>query len=64
MNDIIYFTKGAPKIMPPILLRWPTTSEAYVSGMAVEVEPFHQYFMTLCCCVTDSNTGAVRQNVV
>ena len=25
--------------MPPILLCWPTTSEADVGGMAVDVEP-------------------------
>jgi len=28
------------------------TSEADVSGMAVEVEPSHQYSIMFCCCVT------------
>ena len=32
---------AAPKVMPPILLCWPTTSEVDVGGMAVEVEPSH-----------------------
>jgi len=29
--------------LPPILLSWPTTSEVDIGGMAVEVEPAHQY---------------------
>jgi len=29
----------APKVMPPVLLCWLTTSEADAGGMAVEVEP-------------------------
>jgi len=32
-------TGAAPKAMPPFLFCWPTTSEADVGGMAVEVEP-------------------------
>src|SRR5258705_13829834 len=36
-------TRVAPKLMPPILLCWSTTSEADVGGMAVEVEPCRQY---------------------
>jgi len=32
-------------------------------GIAVEVEPFHQYFVTFCCCVTDGSRGAVQQIV-
>ena len=48
----------SPKVMPPILLCWPTTSEVAVGGMAVEVEPFHQYPITFCCCVADSSGGA------
>ena len=38
----------APKLMPPILLCWPTTSEADVGNMAVEVEPFRQYSIKFC----------------
>ena len=30
-------------------------------GMAVQVEPSHQYFLTICCCVTDGSRGAVWQ---
>ena len=29
--------------MPPVLLCWPTISEADISGMAVEVETSQQY---------------------
>jgi hypothetical protein len=31
--------KGAPKVMPLILLYWPMTSEVDAGVMAVEVEP-------------------------
>jgi len=48
-------TRAAPKVMLPILLYWPTISGMDVGGMAVEVEPSHQYAMTLCCCVTDGS---------
>ena len=37
------------KLMPPILLCWPTTSEVDVAGIAVEVEPTHQYSVLLPC---------------
>ena len=37
--------RAALKVMPPILLWWPTTPEADVCGiLAVEVESSHQYF--------------------
>jgi len=45
--------------MPLVLLRWLTMSEVDVGGMAVEVEPFHQYPVTFCCHVTDGSRGAV-----
>ena len=38
-NWEILYTRTAPKAMPLLLLCWPTTSEADVSGMAVDVEP-------------------------
>jgi len=47
------------KLMPPISLRWPTTSEADVGDMAVEVEPFRQYSVKFCCRATDDSKGAV-----
>jgi len=47
------------KVMPPILLCWPMMSEKDVGGMAVEVEPFQQYFITFCCHETDGSRGAV-----
>ena len=59
MNYNIYCMKAALKVIPPILLCWPTTSNADVGGMAVEVEPSCQYSITLCCCVTDGSRGAV-----
>jgi len=40
----------------------PTVSEVDAGGIAVEVEPFHQYFVTFCCCVTDGSRGAVWHN--
>ena len=39
-----------------------TMSEVDIGGMAVEVEPSHQYSATFCCCVTGGSTGAVWQN--
>jgi len=45
--------------MPPILLCWLTTSEVDVGGMAVKIEPSHQYPITFCFCVTDGSRGAV-----
>ena len=56
--------RTALKIMSPILLCWPITSEADVGGMAVEAEPSWQYFITRCCCVTAGSRGAVWQNDV
>ena len=35
--------RAAPKIMPHILLGWPTVSEADVGDMTVEDEPSQQY---------------------
>ena len=49
INYITYFTRVVPKVMPPVLLCWPMMSEAD-SGMAVEVEPPHQYPIMFCCC--------------
>jgi len=47
------------KVMPPILLCWPTTSEVDI-GMAVEeAESSCQYSAAFCCCATDSSRGAV-----
>lgn len=44
--------KAAPKAVSPILLFWPTTSEANVStaagvdDMAAQIEPSHEYSLT------------------
>ena len=38
-------------------------SEVDVGGMAVEVEPSHQYSIPFCCCVTGGSRGAVWQLV-
>lgn len=32
---------GTLKVMPPILLCWPMTSEADGGGMVIDVEPFY-----------------------
>lgn len=37
---------AAPKIMPLVLLHWPTTSEVDIGGTAVELEPSYQYCIT------------------
>jgi len=56
--------KAAPKVMLPILLCWPITSELDIGGMAVEVKPSHWYSIPFCCCVTDDSRGAVWKNGV
>ena len=56
--------RPAPKVIPPILLCWPMISDTNIGGMAVEVEPSHQYFITFCCCETDGSRGAVWHNGV
>jgi len=57
-------TMAVPKLMPPILLRWPTKSEANVVNMAVEVEPSRQYSVKFRCSAADGSRGAVWQNGV
>jgi len=39
----IFFMMAARKVIPPILLCWPTTSEADGGGMAIAAEPSHQH---------------------
>ena len=58
VNQLIYM-RAALKVTLPVLLYWPTTSEADVGGTAVGVEPSHQYSVTFYCCVTDGSRGAV-----
>jgi len=48
-----------PKVMHPTLLGWPTTSEADVGDMTVEVQHSHQYPVTFSCRVTDDSGRAV-----
>jgi len=50
---------AASKVMPPVLLSWPITSEADVGGMVVEAKPSHQYSVTYCCHMIDGSEGAV-----
>ena len=50
--------QAALKIMPPILLGWPTTSKVDGS-MAVEVEHSHQYSVILYCHVTNGSREKV-----
>jgi len=50
---------SASKVMPPILLFWPMTSQADAGDMEVKVESCCQYSGTFCCCVTDGSRGAV-----
>ena len=63
LRYIIPFTsRAALKVVLPILLCWSTTSEADGGGMAVEVGPYHQYYIVICCLVTDGSRGAIWQN--
>jgi hypothetical protein len=41
-NCWITCMRGAPKVMPPILLCWPMTLEADAGGVEVEVGPSQQ----------------------
>jgi len=51
--------KAAQEVILPILLCWPTVSEAAAGGMAVEVDPSHQYSTPCCCHAKDGSRGAV-----
>jgi len=51
--------RAALKVMPPGLLCWPMMSEVDVDGMAVLIEPSHQYSVTFCFHMTDGSRGAV-----
>ena len=35
-----------------------SVGDRYCGGMAVEIEPSHQYSITFCCCMTDGSRGA------
>jgi len=43
--------------MPPDLLCWPAVSEADGGGMAAEIEPSHQYFLTFVCHMMDDRSA-------
>lgn len=58
------YTRAVTKVMNPILVCWPTMSEAHVGGMAVKVEHSHQHSVTFCWCVTDSSNGTLWQSCV
>ena len=53
----LYTVMAAPKVMPPLLLCWPTTSEANVHGMTAELEPSHKY--SLHFVATDGSKGTI-----
>ena len=44
-------TRADLNVMPPMLLYWPSMSEAHIGGTAVEAVPCHEYFhyMLLLC---------------
>ena len=54
--------RAAPEVMHPILWCWPTTPEADIGGMTVEVEPSHQCSVTVYCHASDGSRGAVQQD--
>lgn len=41
---------NAPKVLPSISSCWPTMSEVDFGGVAVEIEPSHQYCYILLSC--------------
>lgn len=49
-----FITKANPKVMPFILLRWPT-SKVDVVGTAVGTEPSNQRSVKICCLATDGS---------
>ena len=59
ISNVVSFARAAPKVMCPVLLCRPITSEVDAGGMAVGAEPSHQYCITFCCCVTNGSRGAV-----
>jgi len=50
MVDKWYYSRAAPKVMPPVLWWWPAVSEENVNGMAVETELSQQYSVILLIC--------------
>ena len=54
--------RAAAKVMPPILLCGPATSEANVGSMAVEDGPYHQYSIAFYCHVKNHSRWTVWQN--
>lgn len=61
VSSSVIYTRATLKVLPPVLLRWPVTSEADAGDLAVEVDPSRQYPVKSYCCVRDSSGGAVCQ---
>ena len=61
MLQLVSRARAALKVIPPILLCWPTTSEADVGGMAIEVEPSHQYCYILLPCDRWQQKGSLTE---
>jgi hypothetical protein len=59
------YQRAAPKLMRPLLLCWPTTSEADVGDIAVEIEPSRQYSVNFffCRATVDSREASVQNGV-
>lgn len=55
---ICMYTRTALKVMPSILLWWPTVSEVDVGGVAGEAETSQQFSVIFCCCETDGSSEA------
>ena len=55
---VCMYMRAALKVMPPILFFSPVMSETD-GGMAVEIQPSHQYTIAFCCCETDGSREAV-----
>jgi len=57
-------TSVAPKVIPPVLISWPSKSEADADGMAVEDEPSRQYPVTVCCHATDGRMHLTKWHLM
>ena len=56
------YTRAAPKLISPIFLCQPMTSEIDLGGIVVKMESSLQNSVTFCFCIWDSSRGTVWHN--
>ena len=59
----MYSVRAAQKVMPPLLLRWPTMPDTDGGGVTAEADPPHQHTTAHCCHATHGSRGAVGQKM-